>query len=126
MTFVIRDADGLFLTNDEGWHREPRHARQYDGPRAMVDAEEEAVKLRRFGSACEVVVSLWTWGGYFVVRSSDGLYWTGETWQRERPEAQQFSGPRAFEKCEELVFDFRKRGHVCNVAFVPGSQVNVG
>jgi hypothetical protein len=65
--YVIRSSENLFFTNKEDWHREAYRARQYDGPRGQLDAEEQAVKLRRFGSVCQVVVAPWTRDGISFV-----------------------------------------------------------
>lgn len=66
-------------------------------------------------------------GDYFVVMATDGRCWTGLGWSDKCEEAQRFDGPlHAYSECEALALSLRHdRGFVCDVAFIPRSEILV-
>jgi hypothetical protein len=66
-----------------------------------------------------------TVGGFFVVFSSRGLYWTGAAWSPKREEGRRFGAPLydPWQHASDLRDQLRRGGFVCNVAYVPRPKV---
>ncbi len=58
-------------------------------------------------------------GGCFVVLSSFGFFWDGDSWVAEMAKARRFSGPPdAYADCALAVSCLRRLGHICSVAYI--------